>query len=165
MFRLEGIIIRLFVEPYRRYIKYSAHFGIPKCLQAQSLTRYQNLRTQIMKCCANIYFNVNFLGSQNVHCTWYTYDMVQRIAWWWLLRVETCRCMHNLSIINRCVWLKLYILSISNRFQLPVTKPASQMLHWTHQKRYLTPLLISDYQVSYTFKHMLKAIILHESGC
>ena len=30
MFRLEGVIIRLFVEPYRRYIKYSAHFGIPK---------------------------------------------------------------------------------------------------------------------------------------
>ena len=30
MFRLEGAIIRLFVEPYRRYIKYSAHFGIPK---------------------------------------------------------------------------------------------------------------------------------------
>ena len=30
MFRLEGFIIRLFVEPYRRYIKYSAHFGIPK---------------------------------------------------------------------------------------------------------------------------------------
>jgi len=30
MFRLEGVIIRLFVEPFRRYIKYSAHFGIPK---------------------------------------------------------------------------------------------------------------------------------------
>jgi len=32
MFRLEGVIFRLFVEPYRRYIKYSAHFGIPKGL-------------------------------------------------------------------------------------------------------------------------------------
>jgi len=31
MFRLEGVIIRLFVESYRRYIKYSAHFGITKC--------------------------------------------------------------------------------------------------------------------------------------
>ena len=30
MFRLEGVIIRLFVLPYRRYIKYSALFGIPK---------------------------------------------------------------------------------------------------------------------------------------
>ena len=29
MFRL-GVINRLFVEPYRRYIQYSAHFGIPK---------------------------------------------------------------------------------------------------------------------------------------
>jgi hypothetical protein len=32
MFRLEGVIFRLFVEPYRRYIKYSAHSGIPKSL-------------------------------------------------------------------------------------------------------------------------------------
>jgi len=30
MFRLEGVIIRL--KPYRRYIKYSAHFGITKIL-------------------------------------------------------------------------------------------------------------------------------------
>ena len=30
MFRLEGVIIRLFVGLYRRYIKYSACFGIPK---------------------------------------------------------------------------------------------------------------------------------------
>jgi len=30
MFRLKGVITRLFVEPHRRYIKYSAHFGIPK---------------------------------------------------------------------------------------------------------------------------------------
>jgi hypothetical protein len=29
MFRL-GVIIRVYIEPYRRYIKYSAHFGIPK---------------------------------------------------------------------------------------------------------------------------------------
>jgi len=29
MFRL-GVIIRLFVEPCHRYIKYSAYFGIPK---------------------------------------------------------------------------------------------------------------------------------------
>jgi hypothetical protein len=32
MFRLEGVIIRLFFEPYRTYIKYSAHFGILKSL-------------------------------------------------------------------------------------------------------------------------------------
>ena len=32
MFQLEGVIIRLFVEPYRRYIKYSAHFEIQKSL-------------------------------------------------------------------------------------------------------------------------------------
>ena len=32
MFRLEGVIIRLFVAPYRRYIKYGANFGIPKSL-------------------------------------------------------------------------------------------------------------------------------------
>jgi hypothetical protein len=62
------------------YIKYSAHFGIPKSLLF-------------------------------VHCTWCIHDTVQRIAWWWLLWVETCRYMHNLTIINRCVWLKLYILS------------------------------------------------------
>jgi len=37
--------------------------------------------------------------------------MVQRIGWWWLLQVETCRYMHNLTIINRCVWLKLCIQS------------------------------------------------------
>jgi len=30
MFRLEGVITRLFVEPYRRYIKYSAYFGFQK---------------------------------------------------------------------------------------------------------------------------------------
>jgi len=54
---------------------------------------------------------VHFLGSQNVHCSWCIYDMVQQIAWWWLLPVETCRYMHNLTVINRCVWLKLYILS------------------------------------------------------
>ena len=85
MFRLEGVIIRLFVEPYRGYIQYSAHFGIP-----------------------------------NVHCTWCIYDMVQRIAWWWHNQFETCRYMHNLSIINRCVWLKLYILSnLIRRSQWP----------------------------------------------
>jgi hypothetical protein len=33
------------------------------------------------------------------------------ITWRWLLQVETCRYMHNLTIINRCNWLKLYILS------------------------------------------------------
>jgi hypothetical protein len=32
MFRLEGVIIRLFVNIYHRYIKYSAYFGIPKSL-------------------------------------------------------------------------------------------------------------------------------------
>jgi hypothetical protein len=32
MFRFEGVIIRLFVEPYRRRIKYSAYFWIPKSL-------------------------------------------------------------------------------------------------------------------------------------
>jgi hypothetical protein len=31
MFRLEGVIIRLFVEPHRRYV-HGAHFGIPKSL-------------------------------------------------------------------------------------------------------------------------------------
>jgi hypothetical protein len=30
MFRLEGFIIRLFVELYLRHIKYSEHFVIPK---------------------------------------------------------------------------------------------------------------------------------------
>ena len=35
MFQLEGVIIRLFVEPYRRYIKYSAHFEIQKSLHLQ----------------------------------------------------------------------------------------------------------------------------------
>jgi hypothetical protein len=39
------------------------------------------------------------------------YDMFQRIAWWWLTRIETCCYMHNLWIINKCVWLKLYILN------------------------------------------------------
>ena len=58
----------------------------------------------------SVSLNVNILGSQNVHCTWYIYDMVQQIVWW-LLGVETCRYMHNLTIINRCVWLKMYILS------------------------------------------------------
>ena len=111
MFWLEGVIIGLFVEPCRRYIKYSAHFEIPKSLQAHSFNRYKNLKTKIMKCCANICSNVNFLGSQNVHCTWCIYNMVQWTAWWWLLRVETWRYTHNFSIINICVWLKLYILS------------------------------------------------------
>jgi hypothetical protein len=72
-------------------------------------------------CCLNVLYislNVNILGYQNVHCTWCIYDMVQRITWWWLLRVETCRYMHNLTIINRCVWLKLYIL-ISQRCSRP----------------------------------------------
>jgi len=32
MFRLEGIIIRLFAEPYQGYIKYSAYFETPKRL-------------------------------------------------------------------------------------------------------------------------------------
>jgi len=31
MFRLEGVINKLFVEPCRRYFKYSALFWIPKC--------------------------------------------------------------------------------------------------------------------------------------
>jgi hypothetical protein len=30
MFRLERVIIRLFVEPHGRYINHSAYFGIPK---------------------------------------------------------------------------------------------------------------------------------------
>jgi hypothetical protein len=34
MFRL-GVIIRLLVEPYRRYIKCSAHFWIPKSLHLE----------------------------------------------------------------------------------------------------------------------------------
>ena len=29
MFRLKGVIIRLFIEACCRYIKYTAHFGIP----------------------------------------------------------------------------------------------------------------------------------------
>jgi len=39
MFRLEGVIIRIFVEPYRRYIKYSAHFGIPESLHLKMLVK------------------------------------------------------------------------------------------------------------------------------
>jgi hypothetical protein len=146
MFRLEGATIRLFVEPYCRYIKYSAHFRIPKCLHwnryshstslSWSSGSYIDWWTELVNILEsqNVYIEidirtatslswfsssyidwwtelVNILGPENVHCTWCIYDMIQRIAWWWLLRVETCRYMHNLFIINRCVWLKLYMLS------------------------------------------------------
>ena len=40
--------------------------------------------------------------------TWCIYVMVHWIACCWLLRVETCRYMHNWQQINSCVWLKLY---------------------------------------------------------
>jgi len=70
--------------------------------------------------------------TQNVHCTWYIYDRVQQIAWWWPLRDETCRYMHNLTIINRYVWLKLNILS--NIPLLPIT------LSWCEQGQIYTYL-------------------------
>ena len=59
---------------------------------------------------AKVQYHVNILGSQNVHCSLYTLNMVQKIAWWWLIRVETCRCD---SVIKCCVWLKfVYSLTI-----------------------------------------------------
>jgi hypothetical protein len=54
------------------------------------------------------YHTVHILGSQIVHCTWCIYDMAQRITWWWLFRVETCRYMYNLTIINRCLTVIIY---------------------------------------------------------
>jgi len=66
MFRLEGVIIRLFVESYRRYIKYSTHFGIPESLHLKIQVKL------LQYCCVIILpvsLNVNFLGSQNVYCT------------------------------------------------------------------------------------------------
>ena len=50
MFRLEGVIIRLFVEPYRRYIKYSAHFGIPESLHLKIQVKL------LQYCCLNVLY-------------------------------------------------------------------------------------------------------------
>jgi hypothetical protein len=59
---------------------------------------YNTLRQQ---CCNNFIciFKCKLFGIPK--CTWRIYDMVQRIAWWWLLREETCSYMHNLTTINK----------------------------------------------------------------
>ena len=58
MFRLRDII-RLFVEPYRRYITYSAYFGIPKIKDTGKILP--------------ISLNVNFLEFQNMQVKFYLY--------------------------------------------------------------------------------------------
>jgi len=50
MFRLEGVIIRLLVEQYRRYIKYSVHFGIPKSLPLKIQVKL------LQYCCLNVLY-------------------------------------------------------------------------------------------------------------
>ena len=72
---------------------------IATCFDSESLSGYSLNHT----------VDTSSIRSQNVHRYWRTYDLVQQIAWWWLLRVETCSYIHNLTTINRCGWLKLYI--------------------------------------------------------
>ena len=49
MFRLEGVVIRLFFEPYRRYIKYSAYFEIPESLHLKIQVKL------LQYCCLNVF--------------------------------------------------------------------------------------------------------------
>ena len=65
MFRLEGVIIRLFVEPYRRYIKYSAHFGIPKSLHLQIQVKL------LQYCCLNVFYIYILFDTQYMYTCMY----------------------------------------------------------------------------------------------
>ena len=62
------------------------------------------------------FYIVSILGSQMCTGIWHILCTFLWIAWWWLFRVETCRCEYNL-LINRCVWLSytFYIIYKTHR--------------------------------------------------
>ena len=103
---VQWYLMYLHVSSTLHFLGFQKVFGIPKCamvLDVSTCIKYIEL------------FGIpeSFWDPKMCNGTWCIHDMVQQIAWWWLLRVETCRYMHNLTIINRCVWMKLYIQSNS----------------------------------------------------
>ena len=91
----EGVIIRLFVEPYLRYIKYSAHFGIPNSLHLKIHVKLLQYFTCIFKCKL---FGIPKCALYLMYLRYGSTDSLMMTP-----SVETCRYMHNLTTINRCV--------------------------------------------------------------
>ena len=70
-----------FFRPYssqRTYV-YCEHWNTTGC-QARSINLHKNLRTKVMLCCANSYFNRRYL---TVHSTHWLYFYIRTLAWRW----------------------------------------------------------------------------------
>ena len=60
--------------------------------------------------------------------TSYTLNMVLKVAWWWLLRVETCRCKAQLMLYV-VLWVEFYKYLINYKIPLKTQHLISIMLY------------------------------------